>query len=69
MITQSLPEHLPMASFLNILAIDLSLSVQHSDRIEVNCNMRGRLVGVSVMPSTPQPANPKENHTRDSTRL
>ena len=34
--------------------------------IPATCNMKGQLVGVSVPPSTPQPASPKENH-REST--
>ena len=29
----------------------------------------GLLVGVSVLPSTPKPGKPKENHTQDSIRL
>lgn len=40
MLTPSLAEHVPVASFLNILAVDLPLSVQHSDRrTEVNCQL------------------------------
>lgn len=30
------------------------------------CNMRASLLGVSVPPGTPQPRNPKENHTEIS---
>ena len=44
----------------------------HTSDLQVGlvCNMRVRLVGVSILPGTPQPASPRENQShRDLYKL
>ena len=56
-------KHALLYSFPNFLR----LSVDAVIHVGAICNMRGRLVGVSVPPSTPQLASPKKiNHTEIS---
>ena len=59
-------EHALLYSFPSFL----KLSVDSFIHVGAICNMRGRLVGVSVPPSTPQLATPKENQShRDLYKL